>query len=316
MLMRILLGLSVLAAMALGLRPAHAQGTLVIAGGGLKAETLDVWQAFVGARPADFRTILIIAAASAEPIESARSAGGALYLAGAKPDEVDLSCIGLEPPSAPAECAASTGADELARIARAGAIWFTGGDQSRITRALRRADGGDTPLLAAIRARLKAGAVIGGTSAGAAIMSDPMIASGDARIALGAPVRRMGVGASGQDGEGLVLAPGLGFLPEILADQHFTERSRLGRLLVALGERPRAQRVGLGVDEDTAIIIDLARRQATVAGKGRVWLVDARRARLAAPPLSAGDVRLTLAAPGQRLDLRRLALLSSNGARR
>lgn len=316
MLIRILMGLGVLAAMALGLRPAHAQGTLVIAGGGLKTETLDVWQAFVGARPADARAIVIIAAASAEPVESARAAGGALYLAGARPEEVELSCIGLESPAAPAECAASTEADELARIARAGAIWFTGGDQSRITRALLRGDGRDTPLMAAIRARLKAGAVIGGTSAGAAIMSDPMIASGDARVALAAPVRRMGVGASGQDSEGLVLAPGLGFLPGMLADQHFGERGRLGRLLVALGERPPEQRIGLGVDEDTAIIIDLARRQARVAGKGRVWLVDARRARLAAPPLSAADVRLTLAAPGQGLDLRRMTLLPSSGARR
>jgi cyanophycinase len=147
-------------------------------------------------------------------------------------------------------------------------------------------------------------------------MSDPMIASGDARVALAAPVRRMGVGASGTDSEGLVLAPGLGFLPGILADQHFGERGRLGRLLVALAERPRTQRLGLGVDEDTAVIIDLARRRATVAGKGRAWVVDARRGRLATPPLGATEVRLSLATAGQAIDLRRMTILSPNGARR
>ncbi|MFN3287940.1 MAG: hypothetical protein ACK40H_05780, partial [Sphingomonadaceae bacterium] len=96
MLIRILLGLGVLAAMALGLRPAHAQGTLVIAGGGLKTETLDVWQAFVGARPADARAIVIIAAASATPVERERAERGALSLTRARPKERELSCIGLE----------------------------------------------------------------------------------------------------------------------------------------------------------------------------------------------------------------------------
>ncbi len=312
---RMLVGLALLAAAAMGMRAARAEGTLVIAGGGLKPETLEVWQALVGARPTGARTIVIIAAASSEPLASARAAGGALYLAGARPEEVELSCIGLAPDPALPDCAAESEASELARIARAGAIWFTGGDQSRIVRALKRPDGSDTPALAAMRARLKAGAAIGGTSAGAAIMSDPMIASGDARQALKIPPRTMGVGESGADAEGLVLAPGLGFLPGILADQHFGERGRQGRLLVALAQLPPRARIGIGVDEDTALVVDLGRRRARVLGNGWAWLLDARRARLGALPFAATGARLSLIPAGQGIDLRRLTPLPPNGAR-
>lgn len=309
--LRIGLGVFLLAAALLGMRAARAEGTLVIAGGGLRAETLDVWRAVLAARPADRRTVVIIAAASSEPIASARAAGGAFYLAGARAEEVELACIGLAGPGAPPDCASASEASELARIGRAGAIWFTGGDQSRITRALLNADGTDTPLLGAMRARLAAGAVVGGTSAGAAIMSDPMIASGDARAALHQPARTMAVGESGADGEGLVLAPGLGFLPAMLADQHFGERGRQGRMLVALAQRPARARVGLGVDEDTALVVDLGRRRAQVLGNGHVWLVDARKARFRDAPFTAQGVRLALVAPGQAIDLARMTPLPS-----
>lgn len=264
-------------------------GTLVIVGGGLDPANAEVWGALLEARPAEARTIAIIPAASGEPAASARAAADALERHGAAPAEiVTIRLAAIDDPGTPKvdESTWQAGAhdpSEIATVERAGAIWFTGGDQARITATLLAADGSDTPMLAAIRRRLAAGAVVGGTSAGAAIMSAAMIAQGDSLGAL--------IGA--EAGEPLVLARGLGFLPGALVDQHFGERARLGRLAAALTDPDGSQKIGLGIDEDTALIVALAEGRARVAGSGHVTLIDARAARRT---------------PGRRIGIEGLAL--------
>src|SRR5712672_71951 len=119
----------------------------------------------------------------------------------------------------------------LRRLEAASGIFFTGGNQLRLTTLL-----GGTPVAKLIRVRNAHGVTVGGTSAGASILSEHMIASGDeGSSAIGGSVK---------------LAPGLGLTNRFIIDQHFRQRDRLGRLCTALAYNPFA--IGMGLDEDTA----------------------------------------------------------------
>ena len=259
-----------------------APGSLVIAGGALSPGNAAVHRAFLDLRMQGAPTIAVIPAASSEPAGSARRLAAALERHGGSPADVVLVHLAtMDDPETPAVdesrwAGNATDSREIAKILSAGGIWFAGGDQSRITRSLLCENGADTPMLAAIRARLAAGAVIGGTSAGAAIMSRVMILNGDSRTALSQPVQpRLDPDESNT---ALVLGQGLGFLPDGLVDQHFSERDRLGRLTRALFEQPSAQRFGFGIDEDTALVVDLESGIAKALGSGTITVVDARAA--------------------------------------
>jgi len=139
----------------------------------------------------------------------------------------------------------------LEAIANATGIFFTGGDQARITSTLK-----DTELDAAIHKRFSEGAVIGGTSAGAAVMPDVMIVEGDSETNPRVNVVEMG--------------PGMAFLPGIVVDQHFSQRGRLGRLLSALAQQPAV--LGFGIDENTAVVVNGNEFQ--VVGEGCITVVD------------------------------------------
>jgi cyanophycinase len=141
----------------------------------------------------------------------------------------------------------------LARIAEATGIFFTGGNQLRLTTLL-----GGTPVAKLVRSRNARGVAVGGTSAGASILSEHMIAFGDE-------------GSSVVSGS-VRLAPGLGLTNRFIIDQHFTQRDRLGRLLTALTYNPFA--VGIGLDEDTAAFIG-PDETVEVEGSGGVTVVDA-----------------------------------------
>ena len=141
----------------------------------------------------------------------------------------------------------------LERLEQATGIFFTGGNQLRLTTLL-----GGTPVAKLVRARNAAGVTVGGTSAGASILSEHMIAFGDE-------------GSSVVSGS-VRLAPGLGLTNRFIIDQHFTQRDRLGRLLTALTYNPFA--VGIGLDEDTAAFIG-PDETLEVEGSGGVTVVDA-----------------------------------------
>jgi cyanophycinase len=143
-------------------------------------------------------------------------------------------------------------AGRLERLDEASGIFFTGGNQLRLTTLL-----GGTPVAKLIRARNAHGVTVGGTSAGASILSEHMIAAGDEGSSLIAG--------------GVRLAPGLGLTNRIIIDQHFRERDRLGRLLTALAYNPFA--VGIGLDEDTAAFIS-PDEIVEVEGTGGVTIVD------------------------------------------
>jgi len=143
--------------------------------------------------------------------------------------------------------------NRLQRLEEATGIFFTGGNQLRLTTLL-----GGTPVATLIRRRNASGVTVGGTSAGASILSEHMIAFGDE-------------GASVISGS-VRLAPGLGLTSRFVIDQHFRQRDRLGRLITALAYNPFA--VGIGLDEDTAVFIS-PDETLEVEGSGGVTVVDA-----------------------------------------
>src|SRR4051812_7496998 len=120
----------------------------------------------------------------------------------------------------------------------ANAVFFTGGDQLKITSLL-----GDTPVYSRILEIYENGGVIGGTSAGASVMSETMLVGG---------------GSGDSDGSykikaSLLMAPGFGFAKNLLIDQHFAQRGRMSRLIGAVTQNPRV--LGIGIDENTCIMV-------------------------------------------------------------
>lgn len=169
----------------------------------------------------------------------------------------------------------------------AAGVFFSGGDQLRISSQI-----GDTAIERRIREIWHAGGVLAGTSAGAAVVSDTMLVRGSS-------------GESHRIGD-LQMAPGLGLIRDVIVDQHFAERGRIGRLLGAVAESPRV--LGIGIDENTAAVV--RGHRFTVIGSGAVYVVDAEgvtRSNIADGradrALSIHDVRLHVLSVGDEFDL-------------
>ncbi|GAA3342705.1 cyanophycinase [Amorphoplanes nipponensis] len=169
-------------------------------------------------------------------------------------------------------------------LAAATAVFFTGGDQLRITAVL-----GGTLTDSALQRLVQTGTIVlGGTSAGAAMMSGTMILGGD---------------APGISRDSVRTGPGLEFLPGVLIDMHFAERGRLNRLLSAVALYPHE--LGLGIDEDTAILAEGDNFE--VLGTGTVTVVDAGAAAdirvPAAGPIALTGARVHVLPAGYRFEL-------------
>jgi cyanophycinase len=182
----------------------------------------------------------------------------------------------------------ATSSTALEAIDKATGIFFTGGDQARITSILK-----DTQIDTAIHKRFAEGAVVAGTSAGAAVMPDNMSVEGDSQTNPRIEVVEMG--------------PGLGFLPGVVIDQHFSQRGRLGRLISALVQQPAV--LGFGIDENTAMVV--TDNQIQVIGQGAVTIVDESEATynnldeiLKDEPLAVFGAKLHILPNGYRFDLK------------
>lgn len=176
----------------------------------------------------------------------------------------------------------------MERLDKATGIFITGGNQLRLATII-----GGTPMADQIR-HLNAHSVhIAGTSAGAAILPEHMIASG-------------GTGPT-PELDKVALSPGLGLTNSLVIDQHFRERDRLGRLLTALAYNPYA--CGLGLDEDTAAFID-PDGILEVVGSGGVTIVDPSEIEYSSiaeirkgEVVTLTNVRLHILAAGARFDI-------------
>lgn len=162
--------------------------------------------------------------------------------------------------------------DYLEALTRANGIFITGGNQLRLSTIL-----GGTPVAQVIRRQNVLGVHVAGTSAGAAIIPEHMIAGGS-------------TGAL-PTAQGVKFAPGLGLLRKVIIDQHFSQRNRLGRLLSAVSYNPFAS--GLGICENTAAFIgpdDVLE----VVGNGSVTVVDPSGLAYSSMAEASGKEALTL----------------------
>jgi cyanophycinase len=155
----------------------------------------------------------------------------------------------------------------------ASAVFFTGGDQLKLTSQL-----GDTPVYQKTRRIYETGGLIAGTSAGASVVCETMLVSGTSE---GSPRVR----------DALRMAPGFGFIKDVIIDQHFAERGRISRLIGAVAQNPRI--LGIGIDENTAILCENG-YSFTVLGEGGVYVVDASEVTNSNVVEDAGDRTLSV----------------------
>lgn len=257
------------------------QGHLFIVGGGSQSDSLITrFVELAGGR--GHARIAVVPMASSEPVETGQEKATQLREFGADAFVLQLTRVQAESAATAQRLDGVTG------------IWFTGGDQTRLAPVLV-----GTPVLAAMKARYRAGAVVGGTSAGAAVMSDSMLTgnqhpAGDTLGYYGDEFPTIARGV-------IQIVPGLGFFPGTIVDQHFIRRERHNRLLAAVLERPAL--LGIGIDESTALEVG-PDGSWTVRGASSVTVYDARAAALtgARAPLGGSDVRLHLLPPNARFD--------------
>ncbi len=266
----------VLALACLGLLPVEARtaapkGTLVIVGGG--GTTPEIERAFLDAAGGRGGVVGIVPTSTSEPEEALKEWKADLEKAGMTMVPLDVRT--REDSSRP---------ELLAAARTCTGFWFSGGDQVLVGKKIV-----GTPLQKLILDKYREGAVVGGTSAGAAIMSRIMIEGED----------RFGKLNLSEFGPGSYRTrEGMAFLPDhVIIDQHFLRRGRQNRLFSLMMEHPG--HLGLGVDEATALVVKDGR--ATVVGKRGVMVFDS------APMTLRGDgfrnLAIHLLRAGESIDL-------------
>lgn len=227
--------------------------------------------------------IAILPTASEEPEEAGEKYVGVFRDMGAA--DADWLRIGQR--------ADANGEDAVRLLSEASGIFITGGDQTRLVALLA-----GTLSMDCIRQRNAEGVVVAGTSAGASIVCAHVLGGGT------------GLAGNSNDAaarKGMVeLVAGFGLLQDVIVDQHFSERGRLGRLLSVFAGNPGL--LGIGLDENTAVLIDRDGVLETL-GCGMVTVVDGRNAtsdyydREVGEVLTVVDSHLFVLGPGRRFDL-------------
>lgn len=276
----ILLGSLALLLWAHSLPRQKASGHLFIIGGGSRPEQMMERYAALAKQSPQKRTV-IFPLAGGSPEEAGKETAEEFRKLGL-PD-VEYLILTREQAENP---------DSIRLLDGAGSIYFTGGDQSRLTKALV-----GTPIHRRMLELYRQGAVIGGTSAGAAVMSDLMITGNEKR-----PVK--------DDhafekilADNIEITPGFGFITSAIIDQHFVTRKRHNRLISLVAEHPDL--LGIGIDESTAILVD-PDETFEVIGEQNVIVYDARGAQVDIQPgkiLSGYHLVMHILKPGDRFDL-------------
>ncbi|AWL11173.1 Cyanophycinase [Saliniradius amylolyticus] len=286
---------------------ASDKGSLVIAGGAISSNSVDILTTFADlAGGTDARIGVVPAATSSvdkqfKLLEQIFSAHGVpveqvVLLPLAVKDDKDTE---VDESSWKHNAKDRQLADAIAELS---AIWFIGGDQTLITQSLLNEDGSDTPVLKAMRTLYANGGTLGGTSAGAAIMSQLMIAGGNSQGALFEGFKQDFSSMNEQEYGPVVTSRGLGFFTNGVIDQHFDRKARLGRLIVTLLNDDA--NIGYGVDEGSAMVVSGNGFQ--VIGESGVTVVDTRDVsdfKQGRYPLSVKGIRLSFVQSGDSYDM-------------
>lgn len=226
-----------------------AKGKLFIVGGGTINEKLV--KEYVELAGGDKGKFLIVPFASENPLQSAISFS------------IKLKSIGINNYQFLLGTKETIDSDSnFAKLNGITAVFFTGGDQSKLTKVLLNSN-----LLEKIKSMYKHGCVIGGTSAGAAVMSKAMITGNelvnkDSSNSFNSITK-----------DNIEISEGFGFLDNAIVDQHFLKRKRLNRLFSIVLQNKKL--IGIGIDEATAIIVD--GKKFRVVGESLVTVIDASR---------------------------------------
>lgn len=241
-------------------------GTLVAIGGALEPENEAIYQAIIDdAATLGEPLICVLGTASSDPQESAESYITDFTTYGANSIYVDIT----------EDNAATSTSDPavVGQLSKCNGFFFVGGDQRIITAAFLPG-GSSTPALDAIKTQFEAGAVVSGTSAGLAIMSETMISGGSS------------IGSLLNTDDAVTLESGLGFISNAIIDQHFLADGRFGRLYAALQQT--GMNLGVGVDENTALHVD-AEGLWHVLGESSIAILEPSEDGTFISLLSAGD---------------------------
>jgi cyanophycinase len=257
------------------------RGTLFIIGGGTRTPEMIARFVELAGGPGTASILVLPMASSTPETVGVRQAEGFRRAGAARAESMvfDRTAAALE--------------STVRRLQGFTGVFFSGGDQSRLTAALA-----GTPVLERLHAMYREGAVIGGTSAGAAVMSAVMITGGESlnRDTANAfsLIRR----------DNVETAPGFGFIETAVIDQHFVRRKRHNRLLSVVLERPHL--LGIGIDEATAVVVTRG-AAFDVLGGGSVIVFDAAGARDVAADengnLAAAEIRTHILVNGDSYDL-------------
>ena len=180
---------------------------------------------------------------------------------------------------------------QLDSLKNAKLIYISGGDQSRFMSVVL-----NSSVMEAIYQAYKNGSVIAGTSAGAAVMSSKMITGNQKKHP------DSDAGFITIEADNIEIKEGLGFLTDVIIDQHFIKRQRLNRLVAAAIENP--DQLCVGIDESTAIIVD--GDDATVTGLSQVIVIrnNGRDKSVKNGLLGTSGLQLSVYLPGQKFKLR------------
>jgi len=278
--------------------PQQSEGSLVIIGGALRIDNAVVWQRIVQQAGGKGAKIAVIPAAAGSPEKSGGFAVESLNQHGAQAFLIPLSVRHAQ--FKPQDIASDPA--WLNKLKDASGVFFTGGDQGRIVQALVKPDGSKTAMLEAIWALYQRGGVIAGSSAGAAIMSTTMFY--DAKPVL--PTLKLGVT------DGKEIAAGLGFIgPDVFIDQHLIIRGRFARMLPVMLKKN--YRLGLGVDENTAMVVSNLGEVEVIGYKGAI-LFDLSQATTdgAQKNFNISNARISYLDRGDRFNLRTRTLIPSS----
>ena len=266
---------------------AQPKGSLVIIGGNLRPGNAPVWERIIKLAGGRGARIAVFASASGTPERSGKFLVERLNSYGAKaffvPVAVKLSGSNYQ------AAADDRGLAEAVR--NANGAFFAGGDQSRITRALRHEEGTKTRVLDALWDMYRRGGVIAGSSAGAAIMSSTMFGKPRAVLA----TLKLGVA------EGEEITDGLGFVgDDVFIDQHLLVRGRFARMLPAMLKK--GYKLGLGIDEDTAMVV-LPNRDVEVVGYKGALVLDLSNATVHEGAFNVTNVRVSYLDNGDHFNI-------------
>ena len=263
----------------------RGSGTAVAIGGGLKSDNDQIYNRLIDAAGGQSARWVVLGTASENPNGSAAQVVQQFKQRGVVAVALPVSPLLKDRPVAEVVRDPAL----VAQVRAAQGVYFTGGAQARIVDSILPG-GVPTPLLQAIWAVYRAGGVVAGTSAGAAIMSSTMFR--DAPDVLGA--------LKGQLRDGHEVDRGLGFMgTQLFVDQHFLKRGRIGRMLPLM--RAKGYGLGLGVEENSAAVL----KGDTVEILGRALVVNLADAR-SDPALGAfnlANIRVSLLDTGDTLRL-------------